>query len=445
MGLQDHGIGPRGRPNGRRRSHAYAASTAAALIAMFAHTPRARALDDVLTLGSFSLDVAGMIEGRAAAGSTTRSWEDKGLGKVRYGADAAGGRRTVLRPEGALVLRPKFGFDLTGTVVATANDQQRMALDISEAFLTYKPAPSGEWAITARGGAFFPPISAENGGLAWTSPYTITSSAINSWVGEELKTIGAEATIHRRTEDYEFEFLGALYMLNDPTGTLLAWRGWSFNDRETGFFDRLQLAPVRMIRPGGRLDEQAPTEKPFHEIDENVGFYIGASLDHADYGRLALLYYDNLADDRDLIKGQWAWRTKFASASYKVELAGDITLVGQFMLGTTSTITIPAPRGPIVYAGFRSGYGLLSKEWGRHRLSLRGDYFAVGDRDITPGEDNSETGGAATAAYVFRPVPSQRITFEVMYVSSKRPERIHLGMPARAKESQAQLSYRFFF
>ena len=115
------------------------------------------------------------------------------------------------------------------------------------------------------------------------------------------------------------------------------------------------------------------------------------------------------------------------------------------MVGITSTITIPPPRGPIVYAAFRSGYGLVSKDWGRHRLSLRGDYFAVDDRDITPDDANRERGHAITAAYIFRPAANQRITLEVMHVSSNRPERVFLGTPARAKETQSQLSYRFFF
>ncbi len=52
-----------------------------------------------------------------------------------------------------------------------------------------------------------------------------------------------------------------------------AWRGWSFNDRETGFFDRLQLAPIRITQPPRRLSNQASTEKPFHEIDGRAGVY----------------------------------------------------------------------------------------------------------------------------------------------------------------------------
>ena len=55
------------------------------------------------------------------------------------------------------------------------------------------------WSVKA--GAFFPTISLENDDLGWTSPYTLTPSAINSWIGEELRTIGSEgiaALRHRR-------------------------------------------------------------------------------------------------------------------------------------------------------------------------------------------------------------------------------------------------------
>jgi len=403
----------------------------------------AYALDDVISAGAFSLDVNGFIEGRAIWSSNTLSWEDKGLGKVRYGARASGDRRVLARAEGAVVLRPKFGFDVSGTVVLTANDQQRMALDMSEAFLEYKPAPTGAFGFKARGGAFYPPVSAENGGLAWTSPYTVTSSAINSWVGEELKTIGGEATVFHQTEDMEIDLTGALFKANDPAGTLLTWRGWSFNDRETGFFDRVQLASIRIIRPGGRLSTQASTEKPFHEIDGRVGYYVGAGIDHA-YGKLSALWYDNRADDRAFVKAQWAWHTKFLSLTYKTALPGDLDFIAQYMNGSTTVITIPTPIGPIVNTGFWSAFALVSKDWGRHRLSFRTDYFKTIDKDSFV-DNNNEHGVSLTAAYIFRPAANQRVTLEVLHVSSQRPERTFLGFPSRASEMQTQISYRYIF
>jgi hypothetical protein len=404
----------------------------------------ARALDDIVSLGNVSLDLSGYIEGRAIVGSDTRSWEDGGLGKVRYGSDAGGGVRTLARAEGALVLEPKFGFDWSGAIILSVNGQQRMAVDVTEAFLQYKPAPDSAFGFRARAGAFFPPISQENTALAWTSPYTLTSSAINSWVGEELRTIGGEATVFHRGDSIEVEATGAVFTANDPAGTLLAWRGWSFNDRETGFFDRLRLAPIRIIRPGGGLSRQASTEKPFHEIDGRPGYYAGLSVDASDYGKLTALWYDNSANDRAFARGQWAWRTKFLSLAYKADVAEDIDVIAQYMNGSTSVITLPVPPGPIVLTDYWSAFVLLSKSWDKHRLSFRADYFKTSDRDIFP-DDNNEHGTALTLAYILRPTPNQRLTLELLHVASRRPERIYMGLAATAREVQAQASYRFFF
>ena len=55
-------------------------------------------------------------------------------------------------------------------------------------------AADGDVSWSVKTGAFFPTISLENDDLGWTSPYTLTPSAINSWIGEELRTIGSEGT-----------------------------------------------------------------------------------------------------------------------------------------------------------------------------------------------------------------------------------------------------------
>ncbi len=114
------------------------------------------------------------------------------------------------------------------------------------------------------------------------------------------------------------------------------------------------------------------------------------------------------------------------------------------MKGSTTVITIPAPVGPIVYPEYWSAYLLVSKAWGRHRLSLRLDQFGADDEDRFP-DINSEHGVALTAAYIFRPVDNHRLTLEVLHVDSRRRERAFLGLPAKAHETQIQASYRIFF
>ena len=61
------------------------------------------------------------------------------------------------------------------------------------------PAAAGPVSWSVKTGAFFPTISLENDDLGWTSPYTLTPSAINSWIGEELRTIGSEAILRYDT------------------------------------------------------------------------------------------------------------------------------------------------------------------------------------------------------------------------------------------------------
>ncbi|TAL02088.1 MAG: hypothetical protein EPO08_08150 [Rhodospirillaceae bacterium] len=389
-----------------------------------------------------SVDFKGILDLRGAISSETRSMEDRGLGKTRYGADGNGDRRVLGRVgQAALLIEPRFTWDLSGVIVLNATQEQRTVIDVAEAYLQYKPAPTGSWGVSGRAGVFFPPISLENTGLAWTSPYTITPSAINSWVGQELRTIGGEATVSHRSDELEIAGTIAIYGYNDPAGTLLAWRGWSFDDRTTGLFDRLKLPLVRIIRPTGILAEQGPFDRPFHEIDGRVGYYSSLTMDYAGYGKISVMRYDNRADNRIYGDEQWSWNTAFWSFGLSTGLGEGIDLLAQGMTGTTTLITTRI--GPIVDVDYRSAYALVSKAWDNQRVSFRADWFDTKDRDVFP-DNNNENGYALTLAYILRPKPKQRLTVEFLYVDSHRPERQYQGLPVNAHETQFQVSYRFF-
>lgn len=391
-----------------------------------------------------SIDVIGLVDARLVLTDGTVSWEERGLGKTRWGGDAAGESRVVSRiAEASLIFLPKFNWDWSGVVHIKTDSQQHQPVDIIEAFLRYKPVPKSEYSYEVKLGAFFPPISLENKAIAWTSPYTISSSAINTWVGEELKTLGAEFTVGREFDDFDLSFTGAAFMANDPAGTLLAWRGWALHDREAGLFDQLPLAPIRTIEPGGTVERQAPWVEPFHQIDSRVGGYAGLTIDHYALGRLSVLYYDNQSYDRAFDGFQYAWDTHFLSAGYENELPGGIEFISQAMVGNTSMDTRPV-LGSKVDNDYWSVFTLFSKRFGDHRISFRYDHFQVADDDFTADDLNQENGNAWTAAYVLRPFNKQRLTLEALHVDSKRPERAFLNLPVRAKETVLQASYRFF-
>ncbi|MSO97039.1 MAG: hypothetical protein EXR11_02305 [Rhodospirillaceae bacterium] len=390
-----------------------------------------------------SFNVKGLIDGRLAIASNTLSWENRGLGKTRYG----GGSDVVARmAEASLIVQPKLSWDLSGFIHLTTNTQQKYAVDVVEAFLAYRPAPTGQFGFRARAGAFFPPISLENTNLAWTSPYTISSSAINSWVGEELRSAGAEVTAFQQGDGYNISLTGSGFQYNDPAGTLLAWRGWAIHDREAGLMERLSIPNVRVIRPSGRLFRQAPYNEPFVELDNRAAYYVAARAEHDDWGEFRAMYYNNPGDDLEIENGQWPWRTSFTSLGLKTLLPGDVDLIAQYMRGKTTVVTIPGGVGPIVKVKFSSGFALVSHEWDQHRVSLRLGYFKTKDRDVLFPDNNNETGNAVTAAYVLRPTEDQRLTLEFLHVHSNRPERtLSFGLPSKVNENQLQASYRYFF
>ena len=408
-----------------------------ALIAAIAIGNPAWAADDALRP---YLEVRGLIDFRGVISSGTQSWEDGALGKTRYGGTANGKQRVLGNiAEATLLLEPHLFWDLTGFVQLTATPEAHVSPDVIEAFMHYKPVPSGPFGFRAKGGAFFPPFSIENTAIGWTSPYTISSSAINTWIGEELRTVGGEATAYYRSDDWEIEVTGSLFTANDPTGTLLAWRGWTISDRKAGFLDRLILPALPVIRPPSSFAKQSPYDQPFKELDNKVGYYIGGKIALPALGSLSVYRYDNRADDKVFEKGQWPWTTKFWSLGARAQF-GAFDILAQGMTGKTTVVTLPA--GPLVYSDFRSVYGLLSRNWGNHRLSLRYDWFETEGSDLfTP---VSERGDALTVAYIYRPAARQRLTLEFLYIDSNHAERAALRLPVRAKETQFQISYRFF-
>ncbi|MDX2143432.1 MAG: hypothetical protein SFV19_08760 [Rhodospirillaceae bacterium] len=390
-----------------------------------------------------SLTVRGLIDGRIVLPDNTLSWENGGLGKTRYGGEPDAIARLA---EASLILQPKLTWDLSGFVHLSTNTQQKHAVDIVEAFLSYRPVPTSPFGVRAKAGAFFPPISLENTGLAWTSPYTISSSAINSWIGEELRSTGGEVTAFHQGEDVTVSLTGSGFYFNDPAGTLLAWRGWAIHDRKSGVLERLARPSVRIVRPGARLQRQAPYNEPFHELDDRMAYYMAGRVEHADWGELRALYYNNPGDDRALTNGQWPWNPEFVALGGKTLLPGDVDLIAQFMQGNTTVVTVPGAASPVVHLAYMSGFVLASHEWDRHRLSLRLEYFETDDKDLLFPDNNNEWGNAVTAAYVFRPAENQRLTFEVLRVHSTRPERtLSFGLPRSVTETEIQASYRFFF
>ena len=64
----------------------------------------------------------------------------------------------------------------------------RISLGITEAYLQFRPYPHAGYRLRVKAGAFYAPVSLENRASGWESPYTLSYSAINSWLATEVRT-----------------------------------------------------------------------------------------------------------------------------------------------------------------------------------------------------------------------------------------------------------------
>ena len=378
------------------------------------------------------LSGGGYIDIRLVDTGAERAAIDGGPGKTRYGDDGVG----VHLAEAALYGNLQLTEDLLVFADLRYEPSQRTAVDLLESYIRYRPLSLSPWRWSIKAGAFFPPISEENTAPGWTSPWTLTPSAINSWVGEELRSIGAEAKVEWRGESDRLEAEVGLFGWNDPAGVELADRGWVMTDRVTGLFDRLRL-------PDAMANRNHPSvwREPFYEIDNRPGWYAGLSWKHEDWGRLDLLYYDNEADPHAFAH-EYAWRTKFVSVGATTNIGG-VTVLAQAMSGDTAVQ--PEDDEGAYDTDFQSAYLLLGYRFGDWRIAARGDVFATEAQDHDPGSRLSEHGTSETVAVSWQPIEYLKLTLEGLRVDSWRTQRLVYGLNPGQVDHQIQLGAKFSF
>jgi len=379
----------------------------------------------------------GLVDGRVVDPSNQRSWMRGGLGKLRFNGGGDSGPEAVFDQA---TVDGKIGIGPDVAVLGTLRFEptQRTEIDMLEGYVRYQPLSSGPWRARAKAGAFFPPISLENEGIGWTSPWTLTPSAINSWVGEELRTIGGESSAQWRYDGGSLEATGALFGWAGPAGTLLSDRGWALGDKPTGLLDRLRLPDVVERRQRKTLPQY---EEPFLQIGGSPGWYAGSAWRIDGLGRIAFLHYDNEADTSAFRNNQVGWRTKFNSVGIDTGI-GDVVLLAQAMAGNTE---IDPTANFHSNTWFHSAYLLAGRYFGDWSVAGRLEFFGTRERHDGGTPELSEHGHAGTLAVSWRPLRMLKITGEALRVESYRLDRINAGLDPRAVENQYQISARVLF
>ena len=379
-------------------------------------------------------DLTVSVDLRAVAADATPSFLDGGLGKFRHGE--SGFELGRLR----LALDQSLGETLELHLDASSwGDDDRNPIDLTEAFAEWRPVPRSDFRTRVRAGLFYSPGSLENRAEGWESPYSISFSALNTWIAEEIRTVGVEASLdHLGRLSGGAHDLGAfvgVYGWNDPAGVLIAQHGFALHDRQTLLFGRV----------GGTAPAPVSNRQLFHEIDGRPGYYVGARWRWLDRLEARAMHYDNRGDPTSAKPSiaDFAWLTRYDSVGLRGEAGERLTLIAQWLDGYTA---VQPPFGRFEWT-FSAWYLLANTHAGPYGATLRYDEFrrdnVVNAATPTPARD---AGSAWTVAWTYGRANSPwRLAVEASRVHSRSDDRLAYGMPALADESRLEVSLRYRF
>lgn len=383
--------------------------------------------------------LSAVVDIRAVAAEGEPSWTDGGFGKTRFDGEGGGAAARPVLAEAALIWEPELRWDLRGTVLVAAQHAQDKPLDLVEAFLSYKPVPRNSTRLSARAGLYWPAVSLEHEGASWTVADMITPSAVNSWIGEEVKILGAEMTATRELGGNRLSATLGVFGFNDTAGTLLAFRGWALHDLKATAFGHHRLPTLNAFMQGA----QAPTTKPLIELDGRPGYYAKLSWQARAPVRLEAFYYDNRGDPTAVNDGlQWGWDTRFLNLGLRIDLSEETRLLAQALTGGTE-MGFPDAQGRYwVETRYRAAYSRITHEQGPFSLSGRVDLFETDEEGSQMSPEEAERGWSVAVAAAWAFSPEATILAEALHVASDRPVRTRQGLDPGQAQTLVQVALR---
>jgi hypothetical protein len=382
-----------------------------------------------------------LLDGRLAFANGERSWTNRGLGKTRFQGNSDRDYRAYAVPvEAALIWTPRFTSSLSASVSTAWQRDQEHPVDLLEAFVSFLPPQKGKVGFSVRAGLMWPEISLEHTtGGAWSTVNTITPSAINAWVGEEVKVVGVEGTVRTSIGDHDLALTGAAFGFDDTSGTLLSFRGWALHDEKATAFGHFKLPPLNPFI----TEIQQNKTRSLIEIDKRVGFY----------GRLewrppfpvgaALFYYDNRGDPEAFEDtGQWGWRTRFWNLGVNADLGPNTRLLAQGMTGST-IMGFKTAGKRWVHTEFRSAFVSLTQTLtDKAAVTGRIETFRTHETGSRMSPDESEHGWSTTVALRYNIRDNVTGFAEALNVRSRRGVRVNLGLDPFQAQTVFQLGLR---
>lgn len=384
-----------------------------------------------------------LLDGRFALANGERSFVNRGLGKTQFQGTGEGGYKAFAVPQEAdIIWTPRFTNSLSASVSAAYQRDQENPVDLFEAFLSYLPPQNGPVGYSLRAGIMWPEISLEHTtGGAWSTVDVLTPSAINAWVGEEVKVLGVEGTVRTSIGDSMVGLTGSIFGFDDTAGTLLSFRGWALHNEKATVFGHIPLPPLNSFIT---LLQQHET-RSFVEIDHRPGYYGRLEWRAPSAFGAALFYYDNRGDPQAFNpSGQWGWRTRFWNLGINADLGPKTRLLAQGMTGST----IMGFRDPVthrrwVHTRFSSAYVSITQTLtDKAALTARIEGFRTHEMGSEMSPLESEHGWSTTVALRYNIRDNLTGFAEAFNVRSRRGVRINLGEDPFQPQTVFQLGLR---
>lgn len=367
--------------------------------------------EELVTTPKIKYVFSGSIDLRLSSTGKAKSYREGGRGVTRYGArkDNQSSNEFNL-PQIILATDIFYGDEWSGYIQFNYSDHKSPIdnkegnIGLVESYLEFSPEFNKN--LKFKGGLYFPDTSLENNDIGWNTTYTITPSAINSWIGEEVKLTGLKAEY----ESGNFTYMLGGFSGNDPLGAILAYRGFVFSDYQGAYGDELRTQTVPIVSNNAT--------RSFKEVDGRIGLNTSVTYRNPNF-KMQLYYLNNFANNLAIEDGDYAWETNYKVISLEYLLTSNFKILSQTLFGETEM----APGFPAaVNNDFWSSYFMGVYTWGemKHSLSLRWDIFEVDDNDLTEPDNNDSRGYAGTLAYLYRYTDSTLFGAEFLSANSQR-------------------------
>ncbi len=354
------------------------------------------------------------------------SWTEGGFGRFDVGANSPDSTRTLNDEMGQL------GFDWTPArwllLHADGVARREPAGTVGKrAGLVQAYADLYTEHLRLRAGTFWLPTSRENVDPLWNSRYTITYSALNTWIAQEVRPVGADLQF---SPNFYFAIGATAFRGNDTMGTELAARGWTLGNRLSVYNENIAIPPPDDVtRPIGA------------DIDHKFGFAERIRVQLPERALLQITHIDNRAT---LVPGEapdYPWQTRFNIVGAEIGSTSPTTAAAEWAKGRT-TLAFP---GGTYTMDFDTSYLLVSRKYGKDRYTTRIERFSTRSHKPSPDDMSRENGKALTFAWLRDLSEHVRGGFEYVKVDGDRPGAALGGADPRTGGSTITLELRLAY